>query len=176
MTLQDLGSLGEFVGAIAIVVSFVYLAMQIRSNTRQVEENTRSMRVGQLDATLQSFSHFREYLITNSETAELWQRGLADRSSLKGQERLRFDLLLLDLMTKVQAVYLRAQFTADEFHWDNTVRSVESILTTKGVRDWWPSARGGCHEEFALIVDQIVTGSPAAQRDVAADNLDPGAN
>ena len=34
MTLEDLGNLGEFVGAIGVVVSLVYLALQIRQNTR----------------------------------------------------------------------------------------------------------------------------------------------
>ena len=35
-TLQDLGSLGEFVGAIGVVVSLVYLAQQMRQNTTSV--------------------------------------------------------------------------------------------------------------------------------------------
>ncbi len=38
MTLQDLGSLGELVGGIAVVVSVVYLAIQIRHNTRGQEK------------------------------------------------------------------------------------------------------------------------------------------
>ena len=33
MTIQDLGSVGELVAAIATVVTLVYLAIQIRSNT-----------------------------------------------------------------------------------------------------------------------------------------------
>jgi hypothetical protein len=169
VTLQDLGSLGEFVGAIAIVVSFVYLAMQIRSNTRQVEENTRSIRVGQLDSTLQAFSRFRERLINNSEVAELWQRGLQDRSTLKGSERLRFDTLLLDLIANVQAVYLRGEITSDPFHWNNTVESVEQILKTPGARDWWSSGRSGCHEGFAEIIDQLLAVPPAAQQGVEPD-------
>ncbi len=30
MTLQDLGGLGEFIGAVAVVVSLIYLAVQVR--------------------------------------------------------------------------------------------------------------------------------------------------
>ena len=33
MTLQDLGGLGEFIGAVAVVVSLIYLAVQVRQNT-----------------------------------------------------------------------------------------------------------------------------------------------
>ncbi len=40
MTLNELGSLGEFVGAIAVVISLIYLAIQIRHNTRAVQSTT----------------------------------------------------------------------------------------------------------------------------------------
>ncbi|HVH18917.1 MAG TPA: hypothetical protein VNF72_11495 [Myxococcota bacterium] len=37
MTLQDLGSIGEIVGAIATVATLIYLAIQIRANTSAVQ-------------------------------------------------------------------------------------------------------------------------------------------
>ena len=40
MSLEDLGNLGEFVGAIGVVVSLVYLAYQIRQNTAAVRAST----------------------------------------------------------------------------------------------------------------------------------------
>ncbi|MBW2725788.1 MAG: hypothetical protein JRE71_15510 [Deltaproteobacteria bacterium] len=43
MTLQDLGNIGEFVGAIGVVTSLVYLALQIRQQSRQINENTNSL-------------------------------------------------------------------------------------------------------------------------------------
>ena len=33
LTLQDLGNLGEALGAVAVIVSLIYLALQIRQNT-----------------------------------------------------------------------------------------------------------------------------------------------
>src|SRR5262247_4332467 len=41
MTLQDWGSLGEVVGALAVVVTLIYLAKQIRLNTHAMEEARR---------------------------------------------------------------------------------------------------------------------------------------
>ena len=37
MNLRDLGNIGEFVGAIAVVVSMVYLAIQVRRNTQSLD-------------------------------------------------------------------------------------------------------------------------------------------
>ncbi len=43
MTLQDLGNIGEFVGAIGVVASLIYLALQVRQTSRQINQNTNSV-------------------------------------------------------------------------------------------------------------------------------------
>lgn len=43
MTIMELGALGEFVGSIAVVITLIYLAMQIRQNTRSMEETKKHM-------------------------------------------------------------------------------------------------------------------------------------
>ncbi len=48
MTLQDLGNLGEFIGAIAVVITLVYLAAQIRQNTRALHSSSYSQAAEQL--------------------------------------------------------------------------------------------------------------------------------
>jgi len=40
MSLEDLGNIGEFVAAVSVVVSLIYLAVQIRQNTRSVRAST----------------------------------------------------------------------------------------------------------------------------------------
>ena len=39
MTINELGSLGEFVGSFAVLITLIYLAIQIRSNTRVTKAN-----------------------------------------------------------------------------------------------------------------------------------------
>ena len=33
MTIQDLGAVGEFIGGVAVLVTLIYLAVQIKQNT-----------------------------------------------------------------------------------------------------------------------------------------------
>ena len=40
MNLEVLGNLGDFVGGIAVVLTLIYLAVQIRENTKEVRNNT----------------------------------------------------------------------------------------------------------------------------------------
>ena len=41
MTLIELGAIGEFVGAIGVIATLIYLAVQIRQNTRAMDESRR---------------------------------------------------------------------------------------------------------------------------------------
>jgi hypothetical protein len=45
MSLEDLGNIGEFVAAVAVVVSLVYVAVQIRQNTRSVRASSYQVAV-----------------------------------------------------------------------------------------------------------------------------------
>ena len=40
MTLQDLGDLGDLIGGIAVVITLIYLAVQIRQNTALITAQT----------------------------------------------------------------------------------------------------------------------------------------
>ena len=41
MTIIELGALGEFRGSIAVLATLVYLAVQIRQNTRTMDESKK---------------------------------------------------------------------------------------------------------------------------------------
>ena len=41
MTIMELGALGELLGSIAVLATLVYLAVQIRQNTRSMDENKK---------------------------------------------------------------------------------------------------------------------------------------
>ena len=56
MSLEDLGNIGEFVAAVAVVVSLIYLAVQIRQNTRQVDVNTTALQRAAFDQATACFS------------------------------------------------------------------------------------------------------------------------
>jgi CubicO group peptidase (beta-lactamase class C family) len=42
MSLEDLGNVGEFVAAVGVVISLIYLAIQIRQNTAHLAHNTKT--------------------------------------------------------------------------------------------------------------------------------------
>ena len=54
-TAQLLGNLGEFIGAIAVVATLFYLALQVRHSRAATEANTASLRENQKIALADSY-------------------------------------------------------------------------------------------------------------------------
>lgn len=111
MTLQDWGAIGELLGAIAVVVTLIYLAKQIRLNTRAMEEN-RKLALAQ---TYQMRSDaLQEMLVEASEShyigpiiVKLTQHGYPE------------DLGALDVLTPEERGRFRLWQIAQQTHWDN---------------------------------------------------------
>lgn len=67
-TAQLLGNLGEFLGAIAVVVTLVYLAVQIRQNTTALHSST-------WQAIQNAEQAFDQSLACDGEAARIWVHG-----------------------------------------------------------------------------------------------------
>jgi len=89
MTLEDLGNIGEFVAAVAVLVSLRYLATQLRDNTRSLQAaSLQSALDGQRDRSFLP-------LAQSAGLAELYARCLNGLDNLDETEKLRFFPLLL---------------------------------------------------------------------------------
>ena len=92
MSLQDLGALGELVGAVAVVLTLLYVAAQIR-------QNTRSLRSATSFAVNQALAEINGRWVSNPDGfTDLWLRGCADLDSLTPLERERFSRQAYDLL------------------------------------------------------------------------------
>ena len=91
MNINDLGSLGELIAAVATVLTLLYLARQIRSSARATKTQT-SLSIN--DALGSILSAVR----SDAEFAEIWFRGLSDLDSLDEVERIRFSSHVLDML------------------------------------------------------------------------------
>ena len=87
MTIQDLGSLGELIAAIATVATLVYLASQIR-------QNTASLRATAYQEATKSANDWSRLFVGHPETAAIFGRGLEDPRSLDRTERAEFEQII----------------------------------------------------------------------------------
>jgi len=87
MDITTLAAWGEFLGGIAVVVSLIYLASQIRQNSKLLRTSTAS-------ATNDSVSSIFTLMVPDPEVARIFWWGSANRDALASTDRQRFDPLI----------------------------------------------------------------------------------
>jgi hypothetical protein len=93
MNWEAIGAIGETVGAVAVIATLFYLAVQIRQNNRNEEENIRRLRLDAGVSTIEAFSRYRAYLC-QADLAAIHLKGITDYAALSDVERVRFGALL----------------------------------------------------------------------------------
>ena len=106
MNWEAIGAIAEVLGAVAVLVTLVYLAVQIRQNTRQIGASSSALRLASRDATQQAFSRWR-HLVSQPEAADLYLRGCADLGSLSLEDRFRFGIYLQDMLLSFETLHKR---------------------------------------------------------------------
>ena len=130
MTLEDLGNIGEFVGAIGVVTSLLYLAVQIRQNTRSVRASTHHASVVAGNAVQLAF--------TGAEAAEITLQAGRAYADLTLDEKFRFTNLMRAFFSFEEDVYIQfREGLIDRAFWDARARVLSDVPTQPGIRDWW---------------------------------------
>ncbi len=135
MNFQDLGSLGELVGAVAVVISLIYLATQIHQNTQVV-------RASSYEDVANGTREFMALFVRDEKLAQLYLRGASQIDQLTPEERLQFDMLLGHLFANFDmTVDLFNRRMIDEKMMAPFTRFAQSFLAEAGVADWWSRSR-----------------------------------
>ena len=111
MTLQDWGAIGELLGAIAVVVTLIYLAKQIRLHAHAVEES-RKLALAQ---TYQMRSDALQDMLVRAADSEHIGPVIIKLTHL-GYPR---DVAALDELTLEERGRFRLWHIAQQTHWDN---------------------------------------------------------
>lgn len=138
-TAQLLGNFGEFVGAIAVVATLGYLAVQIRQNTRSLDENHKLVRVQMQQQLTRKLQEVNYQALENKEIAAIFVRGGHDPDSLDEVES-RIYLYRLDGYFNENLNVLRLVrdgFIDEEFLDLNDKFLVSEVLCHKGAQDYW---------------------------------------
>ena len=148
MTIQDLGSIGELVGAIATVGTLLYLAIQIRANTKAARGST-------LQSTVQFSANWVESLYRDPELALVFDRGRENSDSLSEAEHARFFYIMIGLVRMAQNVHYQFdQGLMSKDIWDGYCESILRLLEQPGSRQWWEENAARFSSSFRTFLDR----------------------
>ena len=156
MTLSDLADVGELLGGVAVVVSLVYLALQIRQNTRSVRGSTLHQ-----NTDLWSHLFFR---LAEPEIAKAYVAGMSGQPDIKPLHFTQFFFLCRSIFLALENQYYQVrQGVLDGDAYAGYVRAISSqLLAFPGLRLWWQQSRSVFSPAFVEHVDAIIAGTPEA--------------
>ena len=131
MNLETLANIGEFVGALGVIISVIYLAVQVR---KQTEES-------RLAATRELADQYQSCLaacVEDPSLSEVWLKGIKDFRALSDPERLRLSLQFQRLFRNLEQQFLhRRRVSVDSSYFESIDRSFTEALTFPGMLEWW---------------------------------------
>jgi len=139
-----IGAIGEVVGAIAVVATLFYLAVQIRQNTRMSRASMTK------DLLLASRSAIMD-LTSNDKLAEIWAEVRDDFESADAARRYTFYqsfFRLYELQFNLSNQGLLDQSIAASYE-----LVIRMFTQTKHFDQYWHIARSQFHKDFAEYVD-----------------------
>jgi len=153
-----LGSLGELVAAIATVVTLIYLAVQLRQNTKAMRSSTFQQISAQMGQNA-------ETIVTNPELADLLVKGLNGKDDLTPGERVRLQGLFVMSMRRIEAVYVQRRLgSIDADLAEGFEKSLLPLLLTPEGAQWWKTAKSTFHAAFVdHVTVRLESGELSAQ-------------
>lgn len=129
--LQRWSLVAEIVGAVAVVVSIVYLTLEVQRNTNAIQSQTSQ---GLLE--LSNFAN--QQLATDAELSDLFLRGNEDLKELTDSERLRYRRWVnSELNIWEHAFYSHAAGTMDTKLWKGYDVAYRAIFCEESSHTIW---------------------------------------
>ena len=152
--LEDLGNLGDFIGGVAVVVTLVYLAFQIRHNTMSVE-------AAAVQAASQSFADIVESFARDPDLMNLYLTGTRDYEALSGEEQQRFAAIMGSMLHRFEGlVVLSDRGILPPRSWDGAVNRLRGAFALPGTLAWWQRGSYVFNKRLQTWVDEEVIGRP----------------
>jgi hypothetical protein len=156
MNWEAVGAVGEAVGAAGVIISLLYLAVQIRGDAREkraARTHDRSVATRDLLLTLAS----------NPELSEIYSRGVRGLGSLDDTESSRFGALLLHVCRVWEDQFHQwSEGYLDSRVWDELAAAIEDFLSFPGWQAWWQTLSHWFGDQFRGFVDDKVAQSSVA--------------
>lgn len=112
MNWDAIGAIGELIGALAVVVTLGFLALQVRRSTRATNESNRLERASAIDRHADSVSRWRGRLMENEALARIWLAATKDQE-LNEEDQFRLLNLWIDFANIQRSNYVRAHVVGE---------------------------------------------------------------
>ena len=150
MSLEQLALVAEILGGIGVVASLIYLAYEVRKQSRSNRINAANELAGQ-------WSNLMASIHDAPDLSAIWLQGLADFDELSAVEKLRFSSYFGRLMKITESLYTQSiNRTLDKMTWRGFERAIRDLIVLPGSQVWWKTRQHWYSDDFQAFVAGLI--------------------
>jgi len=151
MNWDAIAAIGEITGAAGVVVTLIYLAVQLR-------QNTKASQTAAIQTSMENSARFSELISTDEVLGNIFWLGLSNPEKLSASEMRSFvSVLNVFLRRESVAYYLYKQGVMPEELWAASVASLTGALNQPGLKVYLESSAESLPQEFREFIQDIST-------------------
>jgi len=159
---EAIGAIGEIVGAAGVIVTLVYLSVQLR-------QSIKASKVTAIQNSMENSARLSELLATDDDLARVFWLGLSSPDELGADERRKFvNTLNVFMRRESVAYYLHKEGTMPDALWNARVATLTGSLNQPGLKLYLEAAAESLPKDFREFVLELskseTTMSPEAKK------------
>jgi len=152
-TLEQASYLAEIIGVIAVVLSLIYLGLQVK-------QNTRSMRIQTVQDLSNQFKESQASIAHDKDLADIYHRAVFNYEQLDPLEQLRFNLLIASVLRVLNELFFkRDEGAVDESMWHGFKTIAEDLMRYPGTQSVYKIRKQQYSNVFQKFVDELIENS-----------------
>ena len=153
MNWEVVSAIGQVAAVLVGVPSLIYLAVQIRNQTKERRHSA-------VNALTVQWGDMTNALHDSAELSDIFLRGAQAFNDLDAVSKLRFSAFFNRFVNYFEAMYFahREGILTGEA-WGKVERTMNDLVACPGVQQWWQVRRHWHTEEFGRMIDAIIASS-----------------
>lgn len=156
MTIAELGNLGEFVSSIAVLISLIYLAIQVKSSTEAARMST-------YQSVVSDFGALNRSMASTPDLSILFVNAMEDFGKLSADEKARVSQLFFVAFHYFENMYYQNQkgYLEDDV-WLGWKRLMLTYHSRPGFQSWWALRHEVYSQSFVDFLQRAKLDKPVA--------------
>ena len=154
--LDALGNLGDFIGGIAVVITLLYLAVQVR-------QNTRAIRVASMQSSMLAAQNIGILPAQDRDLARVVRVGLITPDELDEDEFQQFRYFLMGMLRVHEDMFVQHRAgVVDDETWMARSSSLKTMFSMPGGRRIWEASSAYRDDFKAWLESELDHEAPTA--------------
>lgn len=131
MNWNEVSALSDLIAAISVVISLIYLAIQVKSSARAFRATIR-------DSAFRSLEEWNHVMMSDESLASLFQKGCSNFNSLEDKELARFNHATYSFFKLFESIYIHyLEGSVGKDAWENNSHILIIYATQPGMQRYW---------------------------------------